>query len=366
MYERTRVCYFANVSYHFLRQRPQQLFHAWLAMAPPGWSFQYVDPPWVNLRIFERDRTFLVGLNAADRRLEATVRHLLGTWLRGDKDVRVAVASLFWEPFLSPRHFDLICYDYYDQPVPAGPESGTFLRKHRKMLAKSDLVFAATEDFRREAVAGGAAGEILVVSNGVDAGFFEKNKEAHAPADFTKTRPTVGFIGAVFDWVDLDLLCATAREMPGVDFVVVGPLSDLSRAAVSSAPSNLRFLGAKHYAEIPVYLQLCDVMVMPFKPGMVDGADPVTLYEFFALGKPVVASPIAQLSRFADGRLLRTAVTPAEYRTALEFYLADDRPEWKAERRMIAANNSWTGKAGAILAAIERRLRLAPGGRGRR
>jgi len=80
-----------------------------------------------------------------------------------------------------------------------------------------------------------------------------------------------------------------------------------------------------------------------------NSADPVKLYEYFALGRPVVSTPIKQLSTYNDGRLLRIKDTAEEFVDAIANYLAFDDPNWQRERNQIARVNAWSAKASLIL-----------------
>ena len=63
----------------------------------------------------------------------------------------------------------------------------------------------------------------------------------------------------------------------------------------------MRLLGSKSYADIPAYLYNFDACLIPFLLNQVTKAtDPVKLYEYFSLGKPVVATDMAELAQCGD------------------------------------------------------------------
>ena len=56
--------------------------------------------------------------------------------------------------------------------------------------------------------------------------------------------------------------------------------------------------GSKTYEAIPPCIDLFDVALIPFKiSDLSDATDPIKLYEYFALGKPVVASRTAAIGQ---------------------------------------------------------------------
>ena len=82
---------------------------------------------------------------------------------------------------------------------------------------------------------------------------------------------------------------------------------------------------------------------------IMSSADPVKLYEYFALGRPEVSTPNKHLATFYDGRLLRMKDTAEEFVDAIAKYLAFDDPNWQRERKQIAHANAWSKKASFIL-----------------
>ena len=108
------------------------------------------------------------------------------------------------------------------------------------------------------------------------------------------------------------------------DFLLVGPAEDLDTEYVNSKPNNVFLLGKKDYKQIPAYIDL-DVTFIPFqKDETARFADPIKLYEYFTLGKPVVTTPLEQSMRFHDGRKMVVAQTKQEFIEGVEFFLTKD------------------------------------------
>jgi glycosyltransferase involved in cell wall biosynthesis len=65
---------------------------------------------------------------------------------------------------------------------------------------------------------------VITVSNGVDANFFESNKDVKKVTDYhRRNSKIVGYIGVLAWWVDIDLIYAAAQRLNAVDFLLVGP-----------------------------------------------------------------------------------------------------------------------------------------------
>jgi glycosyltransferase involved in cell wall biosynthesis len=392
------VFYFSCIPYNRLYQRPQQLFREWRSNFENPYEFYYVDFPTfsgfvtnaaqmlqrsMNKSLFNdastNDSHILSGFVYPPR---GVGRYRLPQWVvenflsfrmcntfvrkaldkccnRTQKRVAI-VASPFWEPFVSRDEFDLVCYDYLDDiEVSATLFSyNAWKKKHERLVEKSDVVFVTAEKLGQGVLAIANDKLVITVSNGADTDFFENNKDSHQILDYVKrNKKTVGYIGALSSWVDVDLVYGTAEELPEVDFILVGPFDPWTKSYIKSKPNNVCPLGVKGYGQIPSYVNIFDVCIIPFKPGPIsDSTDPVKLYEYFSLGKPVVATPLKALEEYDDGHLLKTARTADEFADATRFFFTYDSPEWQALRRQIARQNSWLSKATTIIRSIESKL----------
>ena len=113
----------------------------------------------------------------------------------------------------------------------------------------------------------------------------------------------------------------------------------------------------KQYMQLPAYVQLFDAALIPFKPSIIaDSSDPVKLYDYFSLGKPVVATGLRELKKYDDGHLLRVAETRDEFVDGIRAFLNYDAEAWQESRRQIARQNSWLSKATIMIRSIESRL----------
>lgn len=116
-------------------------------------------------------------------------------------------------------------------------------------------------------------------------------------------RPIIGYAGSVTAGrVELQVFPEQARRHPGLSFVVVGPMDAEARAFFERfrAP-NLHVLGPKPYSEVPHYIKSFDVGLVPYQLTPFNlAANPLKLYEYMALGKPVVSSPLPAALALGD------------------------------------------------------------------
>lgn len=155
----------------------------------------------------------------------------------------------------------------------------------------------------------GADRPVVLVPNAVDVEAYRT--PARRPADLPD-EPVALYVGTVHkDRIDLDLCVATARALDGQGrLVVVGPalLDAADRERLLAA--GVVLLGPRDRRTIPGYLQHADVLVVPHVvTEFTDSLDPIKLYEYRAVGRPVVSTPVAG---FRDARDEQTIVADGE------------------------------------------------------
>ena len=97
------------------------------------------------------------------------------------------------------------------------------------------------------------------------------------------------------DRFDVDLTAQTARALgDDATVVLVGPnlLEETRRDARLSA--GVVLLGPRSPDELVAYLQHADALIVPhLVDAFTDSLDPIKLYEYQAVGRPVVSTPVA-------------------------------------------------------------------------
>ncbi len=271
-------------------------------------------------------------------------------------------------PGWTPRDWRLLVYDCMDRwsDFPDALEDRRFLEAvvsaEERLLYSADVVFCSAAGLF-EAKRNVARGPVHLVRNGADVEHFEP-KGRQAPADVESLpRPIIGYVGALADWVDFELIRDAAVLKPEWSFVLVGPAfqgktTGDARAldAVRVLP-NVHLLGARPYAEVPAYLEAFDVATIPFKlNGLTEDTNPIKVYEYLAAGVGVVSTPLPEIQTLPE---VRVAADAQEFVAACEALVADRRdPQAVSEWIATARRNSWKERADAIWAAIEELLAI--------
>lgn len=219
----------------------------------------------------------------------------------------------------------------------------------RRLIRKADVVVYPSKTLE-EHVRALQPKKMVHIPNGVNYSHFE-HCPREMPAEYQRLpRPIVVYVGSLDVWFDYALLAETARRLPHVSFVLIGP-EGLARQRLPALP-NLHLLGRRSYDQVPAYLHHADAGIIPFDvaahPELVNSVNPLKLYEYLSCGLPVVATEWDEL-RLLDSpaRLCRTR---DQFVASLEDVLQTPPP--KAYLRAYAASRDWAHSAGTLLDLI--------------
>ncbi|GAA3750907.1 hypothetical protein GCM10022240_00190 [Microbacterium kribbense] len=149
----------------------------------------------------------------------------------------------------------------------------------------------------------GARPDAVLVPNAVDVARYRT--PADRPADASRRRYAV-YVGTLHeDRLDVDLVVDCGRRLAqfGAEVLLVGPdaLTAANSRRLRTAP-GVSLLGAREYLAVPAYLQHAHTLIVPHVvTAFTDSLDPIKLYEYLAVGRPIVSTPVAGFRDF-DGR----------------------------------------------------------------
>lgn len=202
-------------------------------------------------------------------------------------------------------------------------------------------------------------GKPRVIRNGVDADRWDPARwcAAPPPADLARLpRPWIGYAGRLAKRTNVDLIDSLARARPDWSFVLVGPLLDHAWHRTLMDRPNIHFLGDKHYDELPAYVAHFDVSCIFHNVGALENdGDPTKLYEYLALGLPVVTTPIAGVATFADRIDISNEAAEFErlIAAALDRRRADPSAFDSNRQSILGSEHSWKAKADQLLDALD-------------
>ena len=253
----------------------------------------------------------------------------------------------FWWPLAATARRELawpVVYDCMDLHSGFSTNRPAMVEQEQALLIGADLVVVSSAMLEREAA--GHARRVEVIRNGCDFEHFSA-VPGHRPG----RRPVIGYVGAIADWFDADLVADLAERRPDWDFLLIGSTYTASDRRLRRLP-NVTMPGEQPYDSLPSWIERFDVAIIPFRRvPLTEATNPVKAYEMLASGKPVVAVPIPEVARLAP--LVRLASTASEMEVEILAALAEDDPARAAARREFAAANTWQHRTAQLVSALD-------------
>jgi polysaccharide pyruvyl transferase CsaB len=248
-------------------------------------------------------------------------------------------------------------YDWIDDLSVFPQDRALLERNHARALAEATLVASVARRLYDEARA--VRPDAVYLPNGVE---YERFAAPAAPprdpdliSFLAPGAPVAGYYGALAEWFDYPLLDEVAALKPDWRFVLIGPQYDKSLPGQPMLERpNVRWIGPRDYVTLPGYLSVFDVATIPFRINEITQAtSPLKLFEYFAGGRPVVTTPMAECRAHPE---VRIAATPEEFSRALDEARVQGRDrDFRARLRAIARDNSWSARVMTALRALEGR-----------
>lgn len=195
-----------------------------------------------------------------------------------------------------------------------------------------------------------------LVSNGVMYDLFSQcltSKVSIASELKILKRPIIGMIGNLYRGYDFELLDDIIRKRRDWSFVFVGEVAKNARDEVAclSRYPNFHVFGWRPYHEIPPFLKGFDVAIIPYKVNdWTNTINPNKLYDYFAAGIPVIATPVIELCRYKE--CLSLCQNKDEFIKAIEKVLRVESED-KIQRGInIAKTLSWNSITKEIISEL--------------
>lgn len=350
------IC-FSHLRWNFVFQRPQQLMTRFAAqMTVVFWEEPLVegeDQPTLSVRQ-EGDVIVVVPHLPAGLDAEAThaaLARLLSAFLIGKQPVAV---RWYYTPMMLAfsRQLRARCtvYDCMDELSAFRFAPPTLLDLEGELLGAADVVF--TGGYSLYEAKRGRHADVRPFPSSVDVAHFARARDLAPPRRDT---PTLGFYGVIDERMDLELVARLADERPEWRIELVGPVVKIDPADLPRR-SNLHYLGARSYEELPDAVARWDVALMPF--AINDATrfiSPTKTPEYLAAGRPVVSTPIVDVARHYGTMAGVIIASGSRFVSACDDALALARGAdlaWRDEADAVLAATSWNDTAAAMLAVI--------------
>jgi len=237
----------------------------------------------------------------------------------------------------------------------------------RRVLRGAELVAAVSAAAAEMAVGAGAApGSVVIIPNGVDVQAVDGATAEVLPQVPLDGSLRVGWVGSFGEWHGASILVeALARTQSRAHAVMVG--DGIEREACEQLAQQLGvadrivFTGRLSHPQTLQALARCDVLASPHVPlrtGEPFFGSPTKIFEYMALGKPIIASALGQIGDILhDGVSARLVEPGSSHQLAAAIdelaqapWLRDELGQ--AARRDAEREHLWESRARVMLSAI--------------
>jgi glycosyltransferase involved in cell wall biosynthesis len=243
------------------------------------------------------------------------------------------------------KHGGRVIYDLIDEWGSSLGATWYSTRAERSIIDLSDILVATAPQLQTR-LTNLSGREVVLAPNAVNLQLFNRRIAYPLPGDISPADFTVIYVGALWgEWFDWDLLRYVAQSYQTASIIVIGDY----KGQCPSPPPNLQFLGLKPQTELPPYLAHADVAIIPWHISPITHAtSPLKVYEFLAMGLPVVAPKLDSLELIP---YVLTSIDRDEFNKNVEHALNLDMDEELLDQ--FLDRNSWKARVDQLIKLLE-------------
>ncbi|MBF4494179.1 glycosyltransferase [Flavobacterium sp. MR2016-29] len=261
--------------------------------------------------------------------------------------------SASFTPLLDFFEFETVVYDCMDELSLFKGAPEYLIHQEKYLMANADIVFTGGKSLYESKKQ--SHSNVYCFPSSVDEKHFAQALNGiEIPQDIANIdTPIVGYFGVIDERIDLKLIEETAKKLPKVFFVMIGPLAKIDESDLPRE-ENIYYLGMKSYNELPNYLKAFDIAMMPFAINdATKYISPTKTLEYMAAGKPIISTKIHDVER--DYSNCVSLVENADKFTDAITSLFDKRAtsSLQAKYHEILKNTSWDATAEKMQSIIK-------------
>jgi glycosyltransferase involved in cell wall biosynthesis len=343
------IC-FSHLRWNFVFQRPQHLMvrfardrRVYFVEEP---SVDDSSEPWLQLEMQDGVIVVMPHLPSAlaEREAVAAQRTMLDRLIGTEEITRYVLwyytpLALRFSDHLEPLR---VAYDCMDELSAFKGASSDLPVLERQLLGRADVVFTGGQSLFEAKKADHP--NIHAMQSSVDVAHFSAARHAvkEPPDQRDIPTPRLGFFGVLDERLDIALVEGLADARPDWHLVMVGPVVKIDPADLPRR-ANIHYVGAKTYAELPLYLGGWDVALLPFARNEATRfISPTKTPEYLAAGRPVVSTSIRDVvSPYGDLGLVAIADTVDEMIRACDAALRGHGDGHRAKVDAFLRGMSW-------------------------
>jgi len=244
-----------------------------------------------------------------------------------------------------------LIYDIVDfYTLPTQKDDKKLEAKKRKLLNKSDLITAISNSLKNK-YQKLTDKHIYQVPQG-----FNLIEDFHTHNYKKNNKPLIGFIGHINNRFDLTLLTELITKNKQWNFVFIGPKHHDNNISYEDQSQKIEKLFQLRNAfwikqqpkkNITKFIKRFDICIIPYniEYDFNKFCYPMKIFEYFAIGKPVVSTPIQELLLPKFNDIIRIGNNSEEWEYQINDILKKGWPnKLSTKQRQMSSENSWGNK----------------------
>ncbi|WP_419802876.1 glycosyltransferase family 1 protein [Mucilaginibacter sp.] len=299
------------------------------------------------------------GLSKAEEKL--VMKQLMDNFMENED----GEDFLFWYytpmalSFTEQLNPGLIVYDCMDELSLFKNAPAELKDLEKRLMAKSDVVFTGGQSLYEAKKHQHA--NIHAFPSSIDRKHFIKARTNKVQPEDQKniSNPKLGFYGVIDERFDIELIGKIANARPTWQFMLIGPVVKINRDHLPKNP-NIHYLGQKNYEQLPQYLSVWDVALIPFVLNdSTKFISPTKTPEYLSAGKPVVSTAIRDVvNPYGKNKLVHIGATAEDFIEAIEYELANKNDKkWLAKVDAFLSENSWDNTCANMITCIQNSIK---------
>lgn len=306
-----KILYFSTVNWNWIKQRPHFLCEY---LSKKDMEVTYFSmTPFLKQRIFNKRLNTYLDINdkfvlpyASKINIIKTINSIYVKQLL-NKKYDIVILTHPEQYYYLPkdlRYRAKIIYDCLDNSpyFYEGNKRCEVQRQEKEVCKKAHQIITSSRYLKNKIMKEYMVPDknIEIVKNALD-----KSLENECKLLIKLKSPNLVYIGTIGEWLDINILIKYAHNNPNCTIYLIGPVDSSIRKKIHKKNQNIIFLGAIKHEEIKKYIIAGEIMLIPFKVNeLIEGVDPVKLYEYLALNKPVITSYWDELEEYKSNNLV--------------------------------------------------------------
>lgn len=259
-----------------------------------------------------------------------------------------------WQLPLLPRkaHYKIIydCMDDYAAITSRPSERNILIHQENQLLARADIIFASSAHLQKK-LRERCADEktVYLLRNGCNAKWISSFPEEQEHSSVQTKMLKLGYIGTIGRWFDFPLLLNSLAVANNVEYHLYGPVEN-----GVDIPKHKRIIyhGVIEHDQLYQHTKEMHVLMMPFIVNdIVQSVDPVKLYEYIWMNKPILSVYYPEIERFGEFVLFYSTLD--EFLFQLEQLRRHQSVKYSRQQgQTFLKENNWDARAAYVYTVI--------------